>query len=308
MATSKHVEIAEFRKSQLNPVKVKQAVLALFTQHKVKKQSNPSLFEDVHNLKIQITTWKVSGAKKKLMKINLPHSVHGDDEIDICLISRDEPDKDSESTIEHFQDLLQEKDVCNVKEIIPLKDLIAEYKSFESRRRLARKYDVFLADRRIFHRISPHMGKEFYKRNKYPIRVDMSKSDLKKEFDDVIHSGHLNFSGKGCSNSMNVATTEQSVEDAVENVIAAVQGIALKIPSGWNNIKGLHLRVENSTTLPIHESLVFEDWWAENKIFKEDIHRMKRQLKMEKVNDEESEDEEVVSKKKPKKKLKTNKK
>ncbi|XP_033123791.1 ribosomal L1 domain-containing protein 1-like [Anneissia japonica] len=281
--TKQHVDIVEFRKSRLNTVKVRQAVLALFSQHKLKQQSNSTLFSDEKYLQIQLTTWKISGGKKKLLKINLPHPVRSDD-VDICLISRDEPGKDSESCIQHVQDLFQEKGVSNIKEVIPLKDLIAEYKSFESRRKLVRMYDMFLADKRIFHRLAPHTGKEFYKRNKYPIRVDMEKF--------FFHS------------SMCVATTEHSVEDAVDNVIAAVEGLTTKISNGWNNIKALHLKVEHSIALPIHESLVFEDWWAENKIFKEDIQKMKRQLTLEKRTAETDDKEEVSEQKKARKKVK----
>ncbi|XP_033116526.1 ribosomal L1 domain-containing protein 1-like [Anneissia japonica] len=101
----------------------------------------------------------------------------------------------------------------------------------------------------------------------------MEKSDLKNEINTVINSSYMNLAGRGCSSSMCVATTEHSIEDAVDNVIAAVEGLTMKISNGWNNIKALHLKVEHSIALPIHESLVFEDWWAENKIFKEDIQK-----------------------------------
>ena len=47
-------------------------------------------------------------------------------------------------------------------QVIPLKSLKREYKPFLSRRRLAAKYDMFLADERVFRLMHVHLGKEFY--------------------------------------------------------------------------------------------------------------------------------------------------
>ena len=52
-----------------------------------------------------------------------------------------------------------------------------------------------------------------------------------------------------------MAHTGQSVEEAVENVVAAVSEIARIVPRGWNNIQSLNLKTTDSISLPIYTSL-----------------------------------------------------
>ena len=55
--------------------------------------------------------------------------------------------------------------------------------------------------------------------------------------------------------ALKVAHTGQSVEEAVENVVAAVSEIARIVPRGWNNIQSLNLKTIDSISLPIYTSL-----------------------------------------------------
>ena len=55
--------------------------------------------------------------------------------------------------------------------------------------------------------------------------------------------------------ALKVAHTGQSVEEAVENVVAAVSEIARIVPRGWNNIQSLNLKTTDSISLPIYTSL-----------------------------------------------------
>lgn len=52
-------------------------------------------------------------------------------------------------------------------QIVPLKALKLEYKSFEAKRNLANMYDLFLADARIIRLLPPYLGKAFYGRKRY---------------------------------------------------------------------------------------------------------------------------------------------
>ena len=55
--------------------------------------------------------------------------------------------------------------------------------------------------------------------------------------------------------ALKVAHTGQSVEEAVENVVAAVSEMARIVPRGWNNIQSLNLKTTDSISLPIYTSL-----------------------------------------------------
>ena len=46
--------------------------------------------------------------------------------------------------------------------MIPLDKLKTDYKSFESKKHLSAYYDVYLADRRIYHLLPRHLGKSFF--------------------------------------------------------------------------------------------------------------------------------------------------
>ena len=46
--------------------------------------------------------------------------------------------------------------------MIPLDKLKTDYKTFESKKHLSAYYDVYLADRRIYHLLPRHLGKSFF--------------------------------------------------------------------------------------------------------------------------------------------------
>ena len=52
-----------------------------------------------------------------------------------------------------------------------------------------------------------------------------------------------------------MAHTGQTVEQAVENVIAVVAEITKIVPRGWKNIQSLNLKTTDSICLPIYTSL-----------------------------------------------------
>ena len=54
---------------------------------------------------------------------------------------------------------------------------------------------------------------------------------------------------------MTVSHTGQQTEVASENVLEATDRLAEFVPGGWENIKSLHLKLENSPALPIYLDL-----------------------------------------------------
>ena len=74
---------------------------------------------------------------------------------------------------------------------------------------------------------------------------------------------------------MTVANTHMSLEQIVENTMAAVQSVTAKIPMGWNNLKALYIRTDESVSLPVHTSLVFKEWERKTGLESNDIWRCK---------------------------------
>ncbi len=205
---------------------------------------------------------------------DVPHPLRTP-ETEICLFTKDDNKMDSDATAIHYKELLQEKGVTEVNEVMPLQVLKKEFKMFNSRRQLSKRYDIFLADDRIFRLLHVHLGKEFYKRKKYPVQVDLTKNNLKKEILKAVDTSRFILTNRGNTNHMTVAHTHMSLDQIMENIMAAVQGITAKIPMGWNNIKALYIRTDESVSLPVHTSLVFKEWETKTGINSSDIWRCK---------------------------------
>ena len=115
----------------------------------------------------------------------IPHSLYPPEETEVCLFAR--TDKKT------AKELLERKGVKAVKkvilshfsrnhclqllicacfqyahsqQVIPLDKLKTDYKSFESKKHLSVYYDVYLADRRVYHLLSRHLGKSFFAKKK----------------------------------------------------------------------------------------------------------------------------------------------
>ena len=52
-------------------------------------------------------------------------------------------------------------------QVIPLDKLKTDYKSYDSKKQLSGYYDVYLADRRIYHLLPHHLGKSFFVKKRW---------------------------------------------------------------------------------------------------------------------------------------------
>ncbi|XP_038068794.1 ribosomal L1 domain-containing protein 1-like [Patiria miniata] len=268
-------------KSRLNEKTVREAAAALLAFHKKRNDqaSQTVLLNEFSQIKLVISLWKIAGKKAKTYRIDIPHPLRTP-ETEVCLFTKDDDKLDTEATARHYQELLQSKGVTEVNEIMPLQVLKKEYKEFESRRQLAKRYDIFLADERVFRLMHVHLGKEFYRRKKYPITVDIKKGDLKSEILKAINATYFINTNRGNTNHLTAAHTGMTIDQVTENIMAAVQGVTASIPYGWYNIKSLYVRTDESVSLTLHTSLVFKGWDTNTDVNHRDIWRLKKQLEV----------------------------
>ena len=88
---------------------------------------------------------------------------------DVCLIVKDLEKGikvDHEPTVNHFKDMLSEKGIDCVTQVISLRELKVEYKPFEAKRSLSQKFDIFLIDDRIIRMVPKFLGKSFYSKKR----------------------------------------------------------------------------------------------------------------------------------------------
>ncbi|NXN35981.1 RL1D1 protein, partial [Rhinoptilus africanus] len=228
---------------------VKKAVEALLAFARSKAKRGALLLNDSENVQLLVTVWKVPQAAQ-VIKIPLPHGIRPET-AEVCLFTKDEPNLSAEQTENLYRKLLTQKGIKSVSQIISYKTLKKEYKLFEAKRRLLNRFDLFLSDDRIRRLLPSHLGKHFYERKKVPLPVNLKARDLAKELEKHIQGTTLPVTNKGCCYTARIGHTGMKADEIVDNIIAAAEVIAKKLPKNWKNVKILHLKTLKSVALPI---------------------------------------------------------
>jgi len=211
----------------------------------------------------------------KPIPISIPHSFIKEDS-EICVFVKD-PQKE-------YKKQFEEQNV-KVSKIIGVSKLRANYKQFEAKRKLCASYDLFLSDDRIIPLLPRLIGRDFFRKKKQPIPIDITKK-IGDQILRACNSTYLHFGSGPCS-SIRVALTNFSTTQIIENIEAVLQVINLKIPHKWKNIQSLHIKTSESIALPIYNSLP------------ESVVRISTESKAV-VEEEPKEQESLVSKRKKK--------
>ncbi|NXN52099.1 RL1D1 protein, partial [Rynchops niger] len=228
---------------------VKKAAEALLAFARSKAKRGAQLLNESENVQLLVTVWKVPRVAQ-VIKIPLPHGVRPET-AEVCLFTRDEPNLSAEQTENLYRKLLIQKGIKSVSQIISYKTLKKEYKLFEAKRRLLNRFDLFLSDDRIRRLLPSHLGKHFYERKKAPLSVNLKARNLAKELQKHIQGTTLPVTNKGCCYTARIGHTGMKADEIVDNIIAAAEVIAKKLPKNWKNVKILHLKTLKSVALPI---------------------------------------------------------
>ncbi|XP_043206437.1 ribosomal L1 domain-containing protein 1-like [Amphibalanus amphitrite] len=234
---------------------VKAGIKALLLCKKKLKKEELLNHEDM-KVMLQISAIKVApGRVKQTIKLPLPAPFT--DTADVCLFVKDLKRGirvDHEKSVRHWKDVLDEAGVTRITEVIPLRQLKAEYNMYEARRKLCDSYDVFLSDVRVTRLLPTLLGKHFITKKKQPLSVNMEAKDLVKEIDSVLGAAYLHIHNSGDCSSVQVGRCGQSEEELLQNVMTAVAILRLKFPGGQRNIRSLHLKLGKSPAIPIFVS------------------------------------------------------
>ncbi|KAH0974753.1 hypothetical protein GBA52_016652 [Prunus armeniaca] len=101
---------------------------------------------------------------------------------------------------------------------------------------------MFLVDRRIVPLLPKYLGKQFFKKKKIPVPVDLEHKNWKEQVDRACESALLFLSTGTCS-VVRVAKVSMSIDEIVENVVAAINGIVEILPKKWRDVSQLALPV-----------------------------------------------------------------
>ncbi|KAM6379036.1 ribosomal L1 domain-containing protein 1 [Pluvialis apricaria] len=234
---------------ELERAQVKKAVEALLAFGRSKAKGDSLLLNESENVHLLVTVWKIPRVAQ-VIKIPLPHGIRPET-AEVCLFTKDEPNLSAEQTENLYRKLLIQNGIKSVSQIIPYKTLKKEYKLFEAKRRLLNRFDLFLSDDRIRRLLPSHLGKHFYERKKAPLSVNLKAKNLAKELQKHIQGTTLPVTNKGCCYTARIGHTGMKADEILDNVIAAAEVIAKKLPKNWKNVKILHLKTLKSVALPI---------------------------------------------------------
>lgn len=210
-------------------------------------EADETVLLQMANVKLPATT-QIQTIKIPILR---PFRSHND----VCLFVKDLQRGlrvDHERSAQHWQEVLRCANVTRVNKVMPLRELRAEYGTFEARRKLCDSYDVFLTDTNLFSMLPAYIGKHFYKKHKIPIRVNLSSSDLAGHIDNCIDTAYLRMFNTGASSSVEIGSLSQSTEDLLLNIATAVDVLSVKSPGGLRNIRSIHIKLRRSPALPVY--------------------------------------------------------
>jgi len=222
---------------------------------KDKDKNKGNLFDDGERILLQVTGIKLpKDDRKHCMRISLPQCSIPDPR-DVCLIVRDLEKGlkiDHEPTLNHFNELLSEKGIDDITQVISLRELKVEYKQYEAKNSLCQKFDIFLVDDRILRLVPMFLGKSFYRRKRIPIPVNLRANDLKKEIAKAIKTVTLPLNHHGTCSMVQIGNTSMESSAIAENLIHVNAVLEKRYPGGWKNIRAQHIKTESSIAVPIY--------------------------------------------------------
>lgn len=215
------------------------------------KREKPKLFDQEDFLYLVVTLKKIPPkGRTNPYKIPLPHSLHSDSS-ELCLIIDDRTK--SNLTKDDARKKIQSENIP-ISKVIKLSKLKSDYRPFEAKRKLCDSYDMFFADDRVIPLLPSLLGKHFFKKKKIPVPLNLRHKNWKEQIEKSCSSGLLYLRTGTCS-VVKVAKTSMEVEEIVNNVIAAIDGIAEVVPKKWSNVRSFHLKVLESIALPIYQTV-----------------------------------------------------
>ncbi|KAG6385771.1 hypothetical protein SASPL_154652 [Salvia splendens] len=241
------------------PSRVSQSAIEAAVTALLKHKSAQSAHEKLQLLPqddyfyLNLTLKKIpSNPRTNPYRIPLPHPILDAAASEVCLIVDDRPGTTTPPS-DQIKKLIKSQSIP-ISKVIKLSKLKANYKPFEARRKLCNSYDMFLVDKRVVHLLPKLIGKEFFRKKKLPLGVDLGKKNLKVQVERVLGSALL-FIGKGTCSVLKVGKMEMEKGGIVENVVEAIKGAVERVPKKWDGVRSLHLKLSDSVALPVYQAL-----------------------------------------------------
>ncbi|KAH0632129.1 hypothetical protein KY289_037590 [Solanum tuberosum] len=231
---------------------VEKAVDALLKWKESKsKTEKPQLLPQDDFIYLNLTLKKIPPKPRtNAFRIPFPHPLH-DASSELCLIIDDRPN--SKLTSDAAKKIIKSQNIPITK-VIKLSKLKTNYKPFEAKRKLCDSYDLFLVDRRIVHLLPKLLGKQFFKKKKLPLPLDLTHKNWKEQVERACGSG-LFYLRTGTCCMMRIGKGSMDSAQIVDNAFEAIKGVVQVVPKKWGGVRSLHLRLSDSLALPLYQAL-----------------------------------------------------
>lgn len=239
--------------SKVSQETISKAVSALLKWKDTQSNSQkPQLLPQEDFVYLIVTLKKIpsNGGRTNPFKFPLPHPLHSSSS-EICLIIDDRPKSNLTSDIAKKKIKNEE---IRVSKVLKLSKLKTDYKPFQKKRQLCDSYDLFFADKRVIPLLPKLLGKEFFKKKKLPLGVNLEHKNWKRQIEVGCSVGLL-WMREGTCCVVKVGKVSMESGEIVENVHAAIDGLVEFVPKKWGGLRSLHLKVSESLALPIYQSL-----------------------------------------------------
>ncbi|KAL5079103.1 hypothetical protein RYX36_007524 [Vicia faba] len=233
---------------------ITKAVDSLLKWHKSRLETEkPKLFEEEDFVYLVLTLKKIpTNGRVNPHKIPIPHSLLSPSS-EQCLIIDDRANKPGRLTKDEAKKKIQSESIP-VSKILKLSKLTTNYRPFEAKRKLCNSYDLFFADKSVVPLLPRLLGKQFFKKRKVPVQVDLKKRNWKEQIEKALSSALL-FLRTGTCSVLKVAKMSMERDEIVENVVAAMEGVVGVFPKKWGVVRSFHVKLLESVALPVYQAV-----------------------------------------------------
>ncbi|KXN73416.1 ribosomal protein L1 [Conidiobolus coronatus NRRL 28638] len=223
----------------LDIAQTKKAIKALTAYLKEKKNDESNILNESQIVLVNLTLNKINTKPKAPTFVALPHLIFPEDS-SVCLIVKD---------AKSIEEKLESEGIKSVNEILGFDDLKTKYKSYELKRQLKNKHEIFLCEEKLIPLLPTYLGKKFFESKKLPIPVKL-QGKLGDKIDKAIKTCSV-YSPTGTTVSYKVGNSDSTDSELVDNIETLFKKLPNVIPGGWESIEGVGLKSTKSPNLPI---------------------------------------------------------
>lgn len=236
---------------------IEKALEGVLKFHSENPKLKNELFNEQFPIYLQITCFKVPKGYSKIFRIPLKYSLYNT-ESEVCLIVAEVKgiqNSEYDQHKEHYEKLLSEKGVNNIKNIMTFREFRTDYETFEQKHRLVDLYDVFLADSKISGKVVKKCGKIFYKKRKVPTSVKLQVTKLKDHIDKTLLKTVFHLHLHGNCHSVQIGHSKMPLKELEENIYSIKHFLENDFPGGFRNIMGINIFAPRVSSIPIYCSI-----------------------------------------------------